>query len=204
MDDHTMVLRGLETMLEDSNSIKVKATYKKGQELLKNLQNNSYDVLILDINLPDINGIELCKRITKTYPNISIIGLSNYSETGFIKNMIRNGAKGYLLKNTSKDELEEAIKTVYKGETYLPSILKNKLLNESIGVKSSSFIPKLTRREKEVLQLIAKEHTNEEIAQTLFITVKTIEAHRSNLILKMGVRNTAGLIRVAFEKGLLV
>ncbi|WP_282079398.1 response regulator [Aquimarina algiphila] len=204
LDDHTMVLRGLETMLEDSNSIKVKATYKKGQELLKNLQNNSYDVLILDINLPDINGIELCKRITKTYPNISIIGLSNYSETGFIKNMIRNGAKGYLLKNTSKDELEEAIKTVYKGETYLPSILKNKLLNESIGVKSSSFIPKLTRREKEVLQLIAKEHTNEEIAQTLFITVKTIEAHRSNLILKMGVRNTAGLIRVAFEKGLLV
>ncbi len=204
MDDHTMVLRGLETMLEDSNSIKVKATYKKGQELLKNLQNNSYDVLILDINLPDINGIELCKRITKTYPNISIIGLSNYSETGFIKNMIRNGAKGYLLKNTSKDELEEAIKTVHKGETYLPSILKNKLLNESIGVKSSSFIPKLTRREKEVLQLIAKEHTNEEIAQTLFITVKTIEAHRSNLILKMGVRNTAGLIRVAFEKGLLV
>ncbi len=204
LDDHTMVLKGLEAMLEDSEIIEVIGTYNLGQELLNNLTNTTPDVLLLDINLPDSNGVELCKIITKSYPIISIIGLSNYSETGFIKNMIRNGAKGYLLKNTSKDELEHAIQMVYRGKTYLPSIIKNKLLNESIGISSSSFIPKITRREKEVLQLIAKEHTTEEIAKLLFVAAKTVEAHRSNLIQKLGVRNTAGLIRVAFEKGLLV
>ncbi|WP_298319576.1 response regulator transcription factor [uncultured Aquimarina sp.] len=204
LDDHIMVLRGLETMLEDSDLITIIATYDNGQKLLEGLVNTSPNVLLLDINLPDSNGIELCKTITKTYPQISIIGLSNYNESGFIKNMMRNGAKGYLLKNSSKSELIEAIKAVHNGETYLPKIIKNKLLNESIGIRSSSFIPKLTRREKEVLQLISREHTSEEISKKLFVTIKTVEAHRSNLIQKLGVRNTAGLIRVAFEKGLLV
>ncbi|AXT60380.1 DNA-binding response regulator [Aquimarina sp. AD10] len=204
LDDHTMVLKGLEIMLKDTTDIQLIATYTKGEELLTNIINMTPDVVLLDINLPDSNGIELCKAITKQYPDLAVIGLSNYNETGFIKNMMRNGAKGYLLKNTSKEELELAIKTVYSGKTYLPNNLKNQLLNESIGITTSSFIPKLTRREKEVLQLIAKEHTTEEIANTLFVTVKTIEAHRSNLIQKLGVRNTAGLVRVAFEKGLLV
>ncbi|WP_281990591.1 response regulator [Aquimarina aggregata] len=204
LDDHTMVLKGLEIMLKDTTDIQLIATYTKGEELLTNIINMTPDVVLLDINLPDSNGIELCKAITKQYPDLAVIGLSNYNETGFIKNMMRNGAKGYLLKNTSKEELELAIKTVHSGKTYLPNNLKNQLLNESIGITTSSFIPKLTRREKEVLQLIAKEHTTEEIANTLFVTVKTIEAHRSNLIQKLGVRNTAGLVRVAFEKGLLV
>lgn len=203
LDDHTMVLKGLETMLEGSDGIMILATYEKGLELLKGLENNKPNVLLLDINLPDSNGMELCKKIHKLYPSIALIGLSNYSDTTFIKNMIRNGAKGYLLKNTSKEELEDAIRTVHIGDTYLPSVLKNKLLNESIGIQSSSFIPKLTRREKEVLQLISKEYTTEEIAKAIFVTPKTVEAHRSNLIQKLGVRNTAGLIRVAFEKGLL-
>ncbi len=204
LDDHTMVLKGLEIMLKDTTDIQLIATYTKGEELLINIINMTPDVVLLDINLPDSNGIELCKAITKQYPDLAVIGLSNYNETGFIKNMMHNGAKGYLLKNTSKEELELAIKTVHSGKTYLPNNLKNQLLNESIGITTSSFIPKLTRREKEVLQLIAKEHTTEEIANTLFVTVKTIEAHRSNLIQKLGVRNTAGLVRVAFEKGLLV
>ncbi|KZS38815.1 LuxR family transcriptional regulator [Aquimarina aggregata] len=204
LDDHTMVLKGLEIMLKDTTDIQLIATYTKGEELLTNITNLIPDVVLLDINLPDSNGIELCKAITKQYPDLAVIGLSNYNETGFIKNMMRNGAKGYLLKNTSKEELELAIKTVHSGKTYLPNNLKNQLLNESIGITTSSFIPKLTRREKEVLQLIAKEYTTEEIANTLFVTVKTIEAHRSNLIQKLGVRNTAGLVRVAFEKGLLV
>ncbi|WP_108805544.1 MULTISPECIES: response regulator transcription factor [unclassified Aquimarina] len=203
LDDHIMVLRGLETMLEDSKLVEIIATYNTGKKLLDGLVITTPNVLLLDINLPDSNGIELCKLIAKTYPSIAIIGLSNYNETGFVKNMIRNGAKGYLLKNSSKKELIEAIKSTYRGETYLPKSLQNKLLNESIGIRSSSFIPKLTRREKEVLELISKEYTSEEIAGKLFVTIKTVEAHRSNLIQKLGVRNSAGLIRVAFEKGLL-
>ena len=203
-DDHTMVLRGIETMLEDSDMIIITATYNLGKQLLAEIDNNLPNVLLLDINLPDSNGIELCRELIKKHPQLLIIGLSNYSETGFIKNMLRNGAKGYLLKNTDKQELILAITTVHKGGTYLPRNIQDILLNESIGNPSQiSFIPKLTRRETEVLHLVSKEHTNQEIAELLFISTKTVESHRNNLIQKLGVRNTAGLIRVALEKGLL-
>ena len=204
LDDHNMVLRGIETMLEDSDNIKIIDTYNRGLQLLENIYNNVPNVLLLDINLPDSNGIDLCKELTKKLPEIAIIALSNYSETGFIKNMLRNGAKGYLLKNTDKKELITAITTVYKGSNYLPIGIQDILLNDSIGNPSQiSFIPKLTRREKEVLNLIAKEHINQEIADILFISTKTVESHRNNLIQKLGVRNTAGLIRLSIEKGLL-
>ncbi len=204
LDDHNMVLRGIETMLEDSGIIKITATYSRGQPLLDSISNNLPDVLLLDINLPDTNGMDICKTLTKKYPEIAIIALSNYSEIGFIKNMLRNGAKGYLLKNTDKQELITAIATVHKGSKYLPRGIQDILLNDSIGNPSQiTFIPKLTRREKEVLNLIAKEHTNQEIAGILFISTKTVESHRNNLIQKLGVRNTAGLIRIAVEKGLL-
>lgn len=204
LDDHNMVLRGIETMLEDSDTIKITATYDRGKQLLENIANNLPNVLLLDINLPDSNGMDLCKELTKNYPTLAIIALSNYSETGFIKNMLRNGAKGYLLKNTDKQELITAITTVYKGDNYLPRGIQDILLNDSIGDTSQiTFIPKLTRREKEVLNLIAKEHINQEIGELLFISTKTVESHRNNLIQKLGVRNTAGLIKVAIEKGLL-
>lgn len=203
-DDHNMVLRGIETMLGDTESIIITATYSLGKQLLGEIEGNVPNVLLLDINLPDSNGIDLCKELTKEYPDLAIIALSNYSETGFIKNMLRNGAKGYLLKNTDKQELVTAITTVHKGTTYLPRVIQDILLNDSIGNTSQiTFIPKLTRREKEVLHLIAKEHINQEIADLLFISSKTVESHRNNLIQKLGVRNTAGLIRVAIEKGLL-
>ncbi len=203
-DDHNMVLRGIETMLEDTESITITATYSLGKQLLEDIEGNVPNVLLLDINLPDSNGLDICKELTKKYPDLSIIALSNYSETGFIKNMLRNGANGYLLKNTDKQDLILAITTVNKGETYLPRNIQDILLNDSIGNPSQvSFIPKLTRREKEVLNLISNEHTNQEIAELLFISTKTVESHRNNLIQKLGVRNTAGLIRVALEKGLL-
>ncbi len=204
LDDHNMVLRGIETMLEDSDTIKVIATYNRGRQLLENISNNLPNVLLLDINLPDSNGMDICKELTKKHPELAIIALSNYSETGFIKNMLRNGAKGYLLKNTDKQELITAITTVHKGTNYLPRSIQDILLNDSIGNPSQvTFIPKLSRREKEVLNLIAKEHINQEIAEILFISTKTVESHRNNLIQKLGVRNTAGLIRLAVEKGLL-
>ncbi|WP_166967387.1 response regulator [Yeosuana marina] len=204
LDDHNMVLRGIETMLEDSDSIKIIDTYSRGQQLLDNISNNVPHVLLLDINLTDSNGIDLCKELTKIHPELAIIALSNYSETGFIKNMLRNGAKGYLLKNTDKQELITAITTVYKGGKYLPRSIQDILLNDSIGNPSQiTFIPKLTRREKEVLDLISKEYINQEIADILFISTKTVESHRNNLIQKLGVRNTAGLIRIAIEKGLI-
>lgn len=203
VDDHSMVLRGIETMLEDSDEIAICATYSLGKQLLGDIEDAMPQVLLLDINLPDSNGIDLCKILHKKYPELAILALSNYSETGFIKSMLRNGAKGYLLKNTGKPELIKAIKSVYAGNTYLPRGVQDILLNHTIGTTETGFIPKLTRREKEVLTLISEEHTNQEISELLFISAKTVETHRNNLIQKMGVRNTAGLIRVALEKGLL-
>ncbi|WP_396591878.1 response regulator transcription factor [Allomuricauda sp. R78024] len=155
LDDHNMVLKGIETMLEDSDIITIVATYSLGKQLLSEIENNMPHVLLLDINLPDSNGLDLCKELNKTYPELAILALFNYSETGLIKSMLRNGAKGYLLKNTGKQELITAIKTVHEGINYLPRGFQDILLNDSIGTAQTSFIPKLTRREKEVLNLIS-------------------------------------------------
>lgn len=203
-DDHIMVLRGIETMLKNANDITIVGTYTNGEETLQGLSQSKPDVLLLDINLPDYNGIDLCKTLCKENPKLLIIALTNFNETAFVKNIIRNGANGYLLKNTDRNELERAIKKVFNGEQYLQKSIQQKLLNESIGnTTRKTFIPKLTRREQEILNLIAEEFTTSEIAEKLFISVKTVETHRAHLIQKLEVRNTAGLVRIAIEKGLL-
>lgn len=202
-DDHNMVLRGIEKMLKNSQDIVIVGTFSNAESTLKELASVNPDVLLLDINLPDGNGIDLCKTILKDLPKLHILALTNFNETAFVKNIIRNGAKGYLLKNTDKIELELAIKKVYQGEQYLQKSIQKKILDESIGNSTTNtFIPKLTRREQEVLDLIISEHTTKEIAEKLFVSSKTVETHRSHLIQKLGARNTAGLVRIAIEKGL--
>ncbi|NCO64400.1 MAG: response regulator transcription factor [Flavobacteriales bacterium] len=204
-DDHVMVVEGLKTMLNHVDGIKIINAYHTVNDTIKGLLEITPQVLLLDINLPDGNGILLCKQLKETYKDLKIIALSNYEDISFIKQIIKNGANGYLLKNTNKNELIEAIKAVSINQLFLPEKLQRVLLNDSLGkpTNSSFFIPTLTRREKEVLILIVKENTTEEIAEQLFITSKTVEAHRSNLIQKLGVKNVAGLVRVAIEKGLI-
>ena len=204
-DDHLMVIEGIKTMLKKVTDIEIISSYTNVKDTISGIELNQPDVLLLDINLPDGNGINVCKELTTQYENLKIIALTNYEETTFIKQIMKNGAKGYLLKNTSKDELVNAINQVFNNDTYLPEKLQKMLLNESLGRSnhSSFFIPNLTKREKEVLALIIKEFKNDEIADKLFVTAKTVEAHRSNLIQKLGVKNTAGLVSVAFEKGLI-
>lgn len=204
-DDHLMVVEGLKTMLNKVDNIQIISAYHSVNETIEGLRDITPHVLLLDINLPDGNGIHLCKQLKDHYKNLKIIALSNYEDTAFIKQIIKNGANGYLLKNTNKSELIEAIKAVKNDQLFLPEKLKRMLLQDSLGkpTNSSFFIPSLTRREKEVLELIVKEHTSEEIAENLFVTIKTVEAHRSNLIQKLGVKNVAGLVRVAIEKGLI-
>jgi len=205
VDDHIMVIEGLRSMLEETELISVSLTATSAEDFLSRLEEDPLpSVLLLDINLPGQNGIELCSDLSRSHPNMAVIGLSNYSETAFIKNMMRSGAKGYLLKNSKKEELVEAIKTVSLGEIYLPNDIRNQLLNDSIGShQPSGFMPKLSRREKEVLKLIAEEMTSSEIAEKLFISLKTVESHRKNLHQKLDVRNTAGLIKTAIQKGLI-
>lgn len=204
VDDHLMVIKGLCAMLEETANIEIVIKATSGEDFLTSLLNTTPHVVLLDINLPGINGIELCSKLSKSHPGISIIGLSNFSETAFIKNMMRSGAKGYLLKNSKKAELVEAVTAVYKGETYLPAVIKEQLLQDSIGAhRQAYFIPQLSRREKEILKLISAEMTSSEIAEKLFISLKTVESHRKNLHQKLNVRNTAGLIKTAIQKGLI-
>lgn len=202
-DDHTIVIEGIKTMLKHNKDVEVVQSFENLATTFENLQ-NTIQVLLLDINLPDGNGINACKELLAKQPELKIIALTNFEDSIFIKQILKNGAMGYLLKNTGKTELIEAIKEVTSGNRYLPKKISDILLNDSIGIeKSSFFIPKLTVREKEILALIIKEFTTEEIAAQLFVSTKTIESHRSNLIQKLGVKNSAGLVRVAFEKGLV-
>lgn len=202
-DDHTIVIEGIKTMLKSNKEIEVLQSFENLKDTFENL-NSGVRVLLLDINLPDGNGINACKELLGKHPDLKIIALTNFEDTVFIKQILKNGAMGYLLKNTDKKELTEAIKFVVEGKRYLPKNISDILLNDAIGIQNSNyFIPKLTIREKEILNLIIQEFTTEEIALKLFVSAKTVESHRSNLIQKLGVKNSAGLVRVAFEKGLV-
>ena len=156
------------------------------------------DIALLDINLPDINGIELCVRIKKEFPEVKTIALTTYSQRSYINKMMQAGASGYLLKNATKAEILEAIQEVYEGGIYLK--VKD---NGAISLNNTSPIPGLTPREKEVLGLIAEGLTNAQIAEKLFVSVLTVNSHRKNLLNKFEVNNTAMLIKQAVVAGLV-
>jgi len=202
-DDHFVVLKGIETLLLDIENIEVISTQENGKTTLLNIEKQQPDVLLLDINLPDINGIELTKTILEKHPKIKIIALTNYEDVSFVKRMLDFGASGYLLKNVHKDELIKAIYSVIKGEKYLQKTLEKKILNQSLGRENYSMLPKLTRRETDVLRAIYEELTTQEISEKLFISPKTVEAHRMNIMSKLGAKNSIGIIKIAIEKQLL-
>lgn len=203
-DDHEMIRNGIDALLENHPNILIVGKYANAEETILALSKTQPDVLLLDINLPDIDGIELCKILLKMHLQLKIIALSNFDETSFVKRILKNGALGYLLKNTSTEELVEAIETVLKGEQYLQKDIQKKLLNRSIGQqKKETLNVKLTRREKDVLLCIYQELTTQETAEKLFISPKTVETHRMNLMSKFGTKNSVGIIKAALEKGLL-
>jgi DNA-binding NarL/FixJ family response regulator len=203
-DDHQVLIEGLKLLLDEHPKIQITHTASNGQQVLDLLEDETCDVILMDINMPVISGLDACKIIKKKYPEIKVIALSTFNKGSFIQQMLKNGASGYLLKNTSREELIEAILKVHDGKIYLNSetnqLLIDNLMNKSNG---NSFIPSLTRREKEVLKLIAEELTTNEIAEKLFISLNTVETHRRNLISKFNVRNSVGLVKAAMEKGLL-
>ena len=202
-DDHPIVLEGIKNLLKSDKQILFTQSFGTLKDLYENL-NADTEVLLLDINLPDGNGIDACKKMIEKFPDLKVIALTNFEESTFIKQMIRNGAMGYLLKNTDKNELSKAIQTVHSGQRYLPENIKDFLLNDSFGQQTTNqFIPKLTSREREIVQLISQEFTTDEIAEKLFISVKTVESHKNNLFQKLGVKNSAGVVRAAFENGFI-
>ncbi len=207
-DDHAMFVDGIESILNTEESIQLVDKCYTGESVFSMLEHGQIDVILLDVNLPDISGIEVAKRINQEFPLVKIIALSMYNEESIVSEMLKNGAQGYILKNTDRVELILAIETVASGQTYfskeVTETIMGSLLKKNPQKKSSIFsAPKLSRREKEVLALIVKEYTTPEIAEKLYISMKTAESHRANLISKLNVRNTAGLVRAAIQYKLL-
>ena len=203
-DDHKMVLKGIEYMLKGTREIEVVGTYENAEETIKNLEKDKPDVLLLDINLPDTNGIDLCKQLVKKYPELKIIALTNFDDISFTKRMLKNGAHGYLLNNTDKLEILEALKKVLSGELYIQKDIQKKLLNQTSNKKVGNGLkPNLTRREQDVLVAISEELTTQQISEKLFISVKTVETHRMNIMSKLGAKNSVGIMKIAIEKELL-
>ena len=203
-DDHKMILQGIKAMLKNTIQINVVATYENARETLNNIAKDKPDVLLLDINLPDINGIDLCKQLIRKYSELKIIALTNFDDISFAKRMLKNGVHGYLLKNTDKLEILEALKTVLSGELYIQKDIHKKLLNQTSNkVHNNGLKPNLTRREQDVLTAISEELTTQQISEKLFISPKTVETHRMNLMSKLGAKNSVGIIKIAMEKELL-
>ncbi len=196
-DDHYMVIEGIRSLLQNEPSIEWMGHASNATSCLAFLQKQQPDVLLMDISMPDVNGIDLCKQVKAMYPSVFVIGLSTFNQLSFISKMMDNGASGYLLKNASKQELMDAIYHVAKGDVYLSDEAASTLQN------TASAAPVITRREKEVLELIADGLTNAEIAAKLFISVATVDSHRKNLLTKFEVKNTAALVKTAAQLNLL-
>lgn len=206
VDDHKMVIEGLQMLLQKQEGIAIVGYALSGEEALKNIPDLNPDVVLMDVNMPDMNGFEACKNIIEICPDIKVIAISMHKELSLIKLMLGNGAKGYVLKNAGQDEVLDAIKTVYSDKTYLDDEVNEIIINSMTKhskQKTTSPFPKLSRREKDVLKLIINEYTTQEIADKLFISFGTVETHRRNMLIKTGARNTVGLVKFALEYNLL-
>ncbi|WP_143304707.1 response regulator [Chitinophaga vietnamensis] len=202
-DDHLLVIKGLKAMLAPYSHISIVYDSNEAGALMSALPKARPDVLLLDIQMPDIDGMELCKQVRKAHPGVKIIALTNFLEVHYIRQMLRNGATGYLLKNTDQDTLIRAIETVHAGGQFLDNTVQHHLLQEMTGQRRSAYDIPLTRREQEILKLIAEENSNQEIADMLYISLRTVETHRLNITQKLAVKNTAGLVKEAIKRGLV-
>jgi DNA-binding NarL/FixJ family response regulator len=198
VDDHYLVIEGIRSLLQDDKSVEIIGHAMTAESCLAFLGRQLPDIILMDINLPDKTGIELCKEVKQKYPAIDVVGLSTFNQQSFIEKMMENGASGYVLKNATRAELLECIEAVSKGGKYL-SYEAGQVLRKH----QASEITVLTRREKEILGLIAEGLTNIEIATQLFISATTVDTHRKNLLLKMGAKNTAELVKLAMLKNLI-
>jgi len=201
-DDHKVLLDGFLSIFEKEKDMNVVATATNGKEVLELLKTNVVDICLLDINMPEYNGVQTCKKIMKLYPHQKVVALSMYRQSSFIKRMKQSGAKGYMLKDDSADELIDAIRRVDNGEEYYSKQLKEILLNNIFEAKSSNQ-DKITKREQEVLNLLSEGFTNSEIAKKLFLSEHTIISHRKNLLSKLQAKNSVELVKIALEKGFI-
>jgi len=199
VDDHPLVIEGIKGLLQGEETCLVIGSANYGLEALELFRRDTPEVVLLDINLPDINGIDLCERIKKEFPALKVLGISTFKERSYITRLMEKGASGYVLKNVDKEELIEAIRQVAAGRMYFSMEAATAITTQ----RSSSQVPILTSREKEILMLISEGLTNKEIADQLYISPLTVDSHRKNLLAKFTVKNTAALVKLGIEHGLI-
>lgn len=206
VDDHQIIIDGLRGLLEGDPVIGQLYEAQNGADTIRIAGEEPIDLILLDIDLPDISGFEVCQQLKAAPSCPKIIALTMHGNAGYINKMIKTGVDGYLLKNTGRDELLRAVKNVMDGERYFSKDVTDALISgmqQPRKPKTSDFIQKLTRREKEILQLITEELTTDEIAEKLFISPTTVISHRKSLLRKLNAKNVAGLVKKAYEFGLL-
>lgn len=197
VDDHKILVEGLQKLVDESGFAQVTAVSFSGKECLANLRRERPQVLLLDINLPDTNGVDLCKEIKDHWPGVKVVALTSYSEYAIVRQIMENGASGYVIKNAMPEEILMSIEAVARGETFLCEQI------DMLMTRSTKQHIWLTPREKELLKQIVDGYTNPEIAEKLFLSVETVNSYRKNLLLKLGARNTAVLVKMAYEHRLI-
>ena len=207
-DDHTIVRKGLCAILESEDDMEVVGEAEDGREAIKKVEEFQPDVVLLDITMPILNGLEVTRQLRRRYPKLKILILTMHDNEEYVFETLRAGASGYLVKRTAPDELISAIKAVYREGSFLSPAISKRVIDEYLRtgpkkVKEDEEYGKLTEREREVLQLIAEGHANREIAELLHISIKTVESHRSHLMEKLHLRNIAELTQYAIRKGLI-
>jgi len=205
-DDHPIVRQGLRNLLESMPEFKVIGEAGDGLQALEMIEKAQPQVVLVDVIMPGLTGIEVTQRVKRQCPAIKVIVLSMQNNEAYVVSALRNGASGYILKDTGPEELVDAIRTVVKGERYLSKQLSERLINAYVSKIDEAEVDPyetLTNREKEVLHLVAQGLTNHEIAERLFISSRTAELHRSNVINKLGLKNQIDLVRFAIRRGIL-
>lgn len=206
-EDQAIILHSLMILLNSLENIEVIGTALNGVDLLTLLEKNKPDVILMDINMPKMNGIEATKIIDAKMPWVKVIALSMYDHPVYIKKMFKSGAKGFVSKNATKMELGKAIEMVYNGDIYISEEISRILLREYSNTTDSddnADYTSLTSREIEIIQLLADGLYTKEIAEKLFISDKTVERHKTNILKKLKLRNTAQLVKIAITKGIIV
>ncbi len=206
VDDHQMLLDGISALLQDVNQFEIVAKAKNGKQALEILELNEIDIVLTDINMPEMNGIELSQHIQDKFPEVKILALSMFSEKQTIRDMIDAGVSGYILKNTGKEELVGALTKIAGGGLFFGDEVTNemmRMMTDSEKNEKKREEVTLTIREKEILKLIAKEYSNIQIATELFISERTVETHRKNIFRKTNTKSIVGLIKYAYEHELV-